>query len=101
MLLNTCNHRYAFYILYLVYLCPCLVLDPFMLYMCDLFFIFNLVFILINNLIKKTHLFFVYFLEYFYYFWVKKANNFQKAKVQPQGVPHFADFLPISAWHRL
>ena len=37
MFLNTYNHRYTFYILYLIFLCPCLGLDPFMLYICDLF----------------------------------------------------------------
>ena len=52
VLLNTYNLHYAFYILYLVYLCPSLGLGPFMLYICDLFFIFKLIFIVINNLIK-------------------------------------------------
>ena len=33
---------------------------------------------------------------------MKKVNNFQIAKVQPQGVSwHLPDFLPISAWHCL
>ena len=35
-----------------------------MLYMCDLFFISSLIFIVINNLIKTDALVFVYFLEY-------------------------------------
>ena len=35
-----------------------------MLYMCDLLFIFSLIFIVINNLIKTDALVFVYFLEY-------------------------------------
>ena len=64
MLLNTYNHHYTFYILYLVYLSPCIGLGPFMLYMCDLLFIFSLIFIVINNLIKTDALVFVYFLEY-------------------------------------
>ena len=62
MLLNTYN--YTFYILYLVYLSPCIGLGPIMLYMTDLFFIFSLIFIVINNLIKTDALVFVYFLEY-------------------------------------
>ena len=62
MLLNTYN--YTFYILYLVYLSPCIGLGPLMLYMGDLFFIFSLIFIVINNLIKTDALVFVYFLEY-------------------------------------
>ena len=35
-------------------------------YLCDLYFIFSLIFIVINNvtLLKQTHLFFVHFLEY-------------------------------------
>ena len=35
-----------------------------MLYICDLFFIFSLIFIVPNNLIKTDALAFVYFLEY-------------------------------------
>ena len=35
-----------------------------MLYMCDLFFILSLIFIVINNLIKTDALGYVYFLEY-------------------------------------
>ena len=55
------------YNLYLVYLCPCLGLSLFMSYLCDLFFIFSLRFIVINHItsFKQTYLFFVYFLEYF------------------------------------
>ena len=34
-----------------------------MLYICDLFFIFSLIFIVINNLIKTEALVFAYFLE--------------------------------------
>ena len=42
--------------------------SPFMFYMCDLFFIFSLIFIVINNLIKTDALVFIYFLEYFQLF---------------------------------
>ena len=44
------------HILYLVYLCPCLGLGLFMSYLCDLFFIFILIFIVINRniLFKQT-----------------------------------------------
>ena len=38
------------HILYLVYLCPCLGLGLSILYPCDQFFIFSLVFIIINQL---------------------------------------------------
>ena len=65
----------------------------FMLYLCDLFFIFSLFFIVFNHitLLKQTHLFFAHFLEYFLLFLddkvdEKKANNFQIEKVQPRGV---------------
>lgn len=51
------------HILYLVYLNPCLVLGLFMAYQCDLFFIFGLIFIVINHLNRCT-CFFVHFLEY-------------------------------------
>ena len=52
-------------ILYLVYLCPCLGLDLFMSYLCDQFFTFSLIFILINHItsFKQRH-FSVHFLEY-------------------------------------
>ena len=54
------------YILCLVYLCPCLDLFLFMLYLCDPFFIFSLIFIIINHIIslKQDTLVFVHFLEY-------------------------------------
>ena len=56
-------HRH---ILYIVYLCPCLGLGLFMSYLSGLFFIFNLVFIVIHHLtsFKQTYLFSVHFLEY-------------------------------------
>ena len=34
--------------------------------------------------------------------WMKKANNFQIAKIQPEGAAWLLlDFLPISAWRCL
>ena len=56
------------------------------------FFIFSLIFSVINHItsLKQTHLFLEIFQNASYYFWfitwIKKANNFQKAKVQRQGV---------------
>ena len=55
------------HILNLVYLCTCLNLGIFMSYLCNLFFIFNLIFIIINHItsFKQTYLVFVHvFLEY-------------------------------------
>ena len=51
---------------YLVYLGSCLSLGLFMSYLCDLFFIFSLTFIVINSItsLKQTHLFFANILEY-------------------------------------
>ena len=56
----------AFYISNaLVCLCLCLDLGLFMSYLCDLFFIFSLIFIVINHItsFKQTY-FFVHFLEH-------------------------------------
>ena len=52
--------------LYFVHLCPCLGLILFMSYQCDPFFIFGLVFIIINRRVslKRTHLLFTHFSEY-------------------------------------
>ena len=53
-------------ILYLVYLCTCLGLDQFMSYLCDLFFVLSLIFIVINHItssLKQAYLIFVHFLE--------------------------------------
>ena len=54
------------HILHLLYLCPCLGLGLYISYICDLFFIFSLIFIVINHIIsiKQTYLFFVRLLEY-------------------------------------
>ena len=38
------------HILNLIYLCPCLGLGQFLLYLCDLFFIFSPIFIVINHI---------------------------------------------------
>ena len=57
----------------------------------DLFFIFTLVFIMINRMNTDTCSF-DYFVEYVHYVWmitwIKNVNNFQIAKVQPQGVAY-------------
>ena len=51
--------------LYLVYLCPCLGLGLLMFYIYDLFFIFSLIFIVINHITSlKQTLIFCTFLEY-------------------------------------
>ena len=54
MLLSCCLIHIAIIILrgilYLVYLCPCLDLALFMSYLCDLIFIFSLIFIVINHI---------------------------------------------------
>ena len=54
------------YCLYLVYLYPCLGLILFMSYLCDPFFIFSLIFIIIIHIIslKQTRWFFAHFLEH-------------------------------------
>ena len=91
------------YILHLVCLCLCLSRGLFMLYLCDLFFLFSLIFFAINYVtsFKQTYLFLVHFFEYLLLFLgnntMKKANNFQIARVQHQGVVEillefFADF---------
>ena len=63
------------HIIYLVYLCPCL--HQFMSYICDLFFIFSLIFSVINHIMssKQTHLFFVHFLEYLLLFLVDNVDE--------------------------
>ena len=49
--------------LYLLYSCLCLNLSLFMSYLCDLFFIFIIIFIRINHIISWIHLFFRLFLR--------------------------------------
>ena len=70
MLLNCCLIHISInilrHILYLVYLYPCLGLGLFMAYLCDLVFIFSLIFIAINHItvFKQTYLIFANLLEY-------------------------------------
>ena len=53
------------YFLYLIYLPPYVGLDQFMLYLCNPFFFFSLIFIAINHtLFKQMCFLFVHFLEY-------------------------------------
>ena len=88
----------------------CLGLGLFVLDHCDLFFIFSLIFIVVNQMtsfksLRLTLLFF-YILQKIYYFWmitqIRKANNYQIAKVQPQGVAQrlliFRQFQPGVAY---
>ena len=62
-------------------------------YLCDLFFIFTLIIIMINNItsLKQTQLFFaisfrIPYISFWMITWMKNMNNLQRAKVQPQGV---------------
>ena len=61
--------------------------------LCNLFFIFSLIFIVINHIAssKQMYLFFVQFLEYLLLFEDENVDEesqyfFEIAKVQPQGV---------------
>ena len=86
---STYNHPYTKTVLYLVYLDPCLGLDLFILYLCDPFFVFSLSSIAITNIasLKQSHFFFLNISCYFLMvILMKKANNFQIAKVQLQVV---------------
>ena len=58
------------HILYLVCLNPCIRLRLIYAVLCDLFFIFSLTFIVINNIpsLKQVPLFFVHLLEYLQFF---------------------------------
>ena len=70
--------------------CQLFIVDLFMLHLYDLFFIFSLIFIVINHItsLKQTQL--LLFVEQLILFLdndvMKKANNFQIAKVQPEGI---------------
>ena len=61
-------------------------------YRCDLFFIFRLTFIAVNHTtsLKQMYFFLLIFKNISYHFWMrtwmKKANNLQPGKVQPQGI---------------
>ena len=65
------------HILYLVSLCPFLGLGLFMSNLCDVLFIFSLIFILANHIasFKQTHLIFVHFLEYLLLFLNDKVDE--------------------------
>ena len=69
MLLRSCWIHITIIILghflFLVYLRPCIDLGLFLSYLCDLFFIFSLIYFAINHItpFKQTHLFFVHFWE--------------------------------------
>ena len=100
------------YFLYLLYLHLFLDLGLFMLCLCDLFFIFIFIFIMIDCIILwiQTHLFFCSFfricsiISYHFWMitWMKRVNNFQIAKVEPQGAASLLlDFWPISTWRFL
>ena len=75
------------HILYLAYLYPCLCLGLFMSYLGDLYFIFSIIFISINQIIslKSTNLLLHIFKNNYNYFWMilqmKKAYSFEIAKV--------------------
>ena len=60
-------------------------------YLCDLFSIFSLIFIVINRTtsVKQSYLFFVHFLEYLLLFLdgnMDESRYFQITDIQPQGV---------------
>ena len=71
------------HISYLVHVCPCLGLGMFMSYLCDLFFISSLLFVVINHINHSNRcICFLYIFQNIpYYLWMimclKKANNLQ------------------------
>ena len=93
-------------VLYLLYLYPCPYLGLFMSYLCDLFLVFIFIFIMINRMNTDILVLLLIFQNMFYYFWMitwmVNGNNFQIAKVQPQGVAwHLLNFLAISVYIRI
>ena len=76
--------------LYLLYLRPCLDLGLFLLYLCDLIFIFILIFVMINRMNTDTLVLLLIFQNMSYYLWMitwmKNVHNFWVGKVQPQCV---------------
>ena len=81
---------------YLVHLHPCLGLVLFTLCLRDPFFIFSLIFIIINHKtsLKQTNFFFRISKNISYWFWIacmKIVYDFQIAKIQPLGV-FYLDF---------
>ena len=84
------------HIFYSILFCPCQGLDLFTSYLCDLLFIINLIFIVINHItsLKQTHLFFVYFLGYHLLFLddkvdEKKRKTFKYWKFSPTVLLNF------------
>ena len=71
--------------LHLLYLFPCPDLGLFMLRLCDVIFIFILIFIMINLMNTDTLVLLLIFQNISYYFWMimwrKNVNNFKIAKV--------------------
>ena len=64
----------------------CLDLRLFMLYICDLFFIFIFIFTMINHInLMNTDTLVMSFYSWIIT-WMKDVNSFQITKVQPQGV---------------
>ena len=62
--------------LYLLYLCPCLEIGRLKWYLCDLFFIFILIFIVVNHIISETDTsYLAYFLECILLFLDDKVNE--------------------------
>ena len=90
------------YILYLVYVCLCLGVDLFMSYVCDLLFIFSLIFVAIN----QTHMSFAYFSEYLLLFLDDNVDGEGEYSPVPNNSPpsrafYFLDFLwdhPFLIW---
>ena len=87
----------TWHILYLICLCKCLGLGLFMSYLSGLFFIFSLIFLVVNLIILLVFRTFlrlspiilgwrIIIIISYYYSSMKKMNNFQIEKVQPQGV---------------
>ena len=91
------------YNLCLVYVCLCLGLDIFMSYLCDLLFIFSLIFVVIN----QTHMFFAYFSEYLLLFLNDNVDGegeyspVPNNSAPPPPAYYFLDFLsdlPFLIW---
>ena len=84
------------HILYFAYLCPCLGLG--VSYLCDLYFIFSLILIVINHItsLKQTRLFCVRFLEYLLIFLDDNLDQENKYYSNTESsaslVQYFADF---------
>ena len=93
MFLKCClthNHHYIeTHFAFSIFMPMRLILGLFMLYLYDVFVFFSLIFSIINHIIslKQTHLLLINCLGYFWMIkWMKKANNFNLANVQPHSV---------------